>query len=79
MATRHFGMIASSQIKSYIPNKLPLLLIISRARSTNEVSTVIQGECTSSGFISMGEGAEKFDHVLESKSSQELLRTYSYK
>ncbi|CAE1311723.1 FAF1 [Acanthosepion pharaonis] len=43
MATRHFGMIASSQIKSYIPNKLPLLLIISRARSTNEVSTVIQG------------------------------------
>lgn len=77
MATRHFGMIASSQIKSYIPNKLPLLLIISRARSTNEVSTVIQGEYTS-GFISMGVG-EKFDHVLESKSSQELLRTYSYK
>ena len=44
MATRHFGVIASSQIKSYIPNKLPLLLIISRARSTNEVSTVIQGK-----------------------------------
>lgn len=43
MTTKHFGTIAFSQIKSYIPNKLPLVLIISRARSTNEVSSVIQG------------------------------------
>ncbi|GAB1597456.1 FAS-associated factor 1-like [Argonauta hians] len=42
-ATKHFGSVATMQIKNYIPNQLPLLLIISRARSTNEVSTVIQG------------------------------------
>ncbi|CAI9721722.1 FAS-associated factor 1 [Octopus vulgaris] len=42
-ATKHFGSVAAMQIKNYIPNQLPLLLIISRARSTNEVSTVIQG------------------------------------
>lgn len=49
-ATKHFGSVAAMQIKNYIPNQLPLLLIISRARSTNEVSTVIQGQLSETIF-----------------------------
>jgi hypothetical protein len=43
MATRHFGSVAASQIRSYKQDQLPILLIISRSRATNEVVDVIQG------------------------------------
>ncbi|XP_052777903.1 FAS-associated factor 1-like [Mya arenaria] len=46
MATRHFGSVAANQIRSYKPDNLPVLLIISRARATNEVVDVIRGDVT---------------------------------
>jgi ABC-type arginine/histidine transport system permease subunit len=44
MATRHFGSVAANQIRSYKPDNLPVLLIISRSRATNEVVDVIRGK-----------------------------------
>ncbi|KAH3697404.1 FAS-associated factor 1-like [Dreissena polymorpha] len=46
MATRHFGSVAANQIRSYKPDNLPVILIISRARATNEVVDVIRGDVT---------------------------------
>ncbi|XP_060601167.1 FAS-associated factor 1-like [Ruditapes philippinarum] len=46
MATRHFGSVAANQIRSYKPDNLPVLLIISRSRATNEVVDVIRGDVT---------------------------------
>ncbi|KAL4236818.1 pre-rRNA processing and 40S ribosomal subunit assembly [Mactra antiquata] len=46
LATRHFGSVAANQIRSYKPDNLPVLLIISRSRSTNEVVDAIRGDVT---------------------------------
>ena len=43
MCSQHFGAVAANTVQSYDVDQLPLLLIVSRARSTNEVSTVIHG------------------------------------
>ena len=44
MASRHFGSVAANQIRSYKPDNLPVLLIISRSRATNEVVDAIRGK-----------------------------------
>ncbi|CAC5398875.1 FAF1 [Mytilus coruscus] len=46
LAKRHFGSIASTQIRNYRPDQLPVLYIISRSRSSNEVVDVIHGSVT---------------------------------
>ncbi|KAJ8305447.1 hypothetical protein KUTeg_015992 [Tegillarca granosa] len=46
MATRQFGSVAASQIRCYKPDQLPVLLIISRSRATNEVVDIIPGSVT---------------------------------
>ncbi|XP_025109075.1 FAS-associated factor 1-like isoform X2 [Pomacea canaliculata] len=46
LATKHFGSIAASQIRSYRTEQLPALLIISRSKATNEVIDAIQGHVT---------------------------------
>ena len=43
MVTRHFGSVAATQIRGYKPDNLPVILIISRSRATNEVVDVIRG------------------------------------
>ncbi|CAL1547158.1 unnamed protein product [Lymnaea stagnalis] len=45
-ATRHFGSVAATQMRSYSADQLPSLLLISRAKATNEVIDVIQGHVT---------------------------------
>ncbi|XP_005105164.1 FAS-associated factor 1 [Aplysia californica] len=45
-ATRHFGSLAASQMRNYTPDQLPCLLLISRAKATNEVIAAIQGHVT---------------------------------
>ena len=43
MLTRHFGSVAATQVRGYKSDNLPVLLIISRSRATNEVVDVIRG------------------------------------
>ncbi|GFR80461.1 FAS-associated factor 1-like [Elysia marginata] len=45
-ATRHFGSLAATQMRSYTQDQLPALLLISRAKATNEVIDAIQGHVT---------------------------------
>jgi FAS-associated factor 1 len=40
---RHFDNLASRTLRNVDVEKLPLLLIVTRSRATNEVLTVIQG------------------------------------
>ena len=40
---RHFDSLASRTLRGMDPDKLPLLLIVTRNRATNEILTVIQG------------------------------------
>ena len=40
---RHFDNLASRTLRNVDVDKLPLLLIVTRSRATNEVLTVIQG------------------------------------
>ena len=44
VATRHFGNVVAGQIRNYQPDNLPMLMIISRSRGTNEVLDIIQGK-----------------------------------
>ena len=46
MCTRHFGSVAANTVRNFKPDELPLLLIISRNRATNEVVNVIHGRKT---------------------------------
>ncbi|XP_061167287.1 FAS-associated factor 1-like [Saccostrea echinata] len=46
MATRHFGNVVAGQIRCLKPEQLPMLLVISRARATNEVIDMIPGSVT---------------------------------
>merc|ERR1712168_240136 len=46
MVTRHFGSVAASTIRNFKADELPVLIVISRQRGINEVSTVIQGKST---------------------------------
>uniref|UniRef100_A0AAU7YR01 Fas-associated factor 1 n=1 Tax=Sinonovacula constricta TaxID=98310 RepID=A0AAU7YR01_SINCO len=46
MATRHFGSVAANQIRGFKPDHLPVLLVISRSRATNEVMDVVRGDVT---------------------------------
>lgn len=46
MVTRHFGSVAASTIRSFKADELPVLIVITRQRGINEVSTVIQGKNT---------------------------------
>ncbi|KAH9523587.1 pre-rRNA processing and 40S ribosomal subunit assembly [Bulinus truncatus] len=46
VATRHFGSVAATQMRSYSTDQLPSLLLISRSKATNEVIDVIQGHVT---------------------------------
>ena len=48
MITRHFGSVAATQIRGYKPDNLPVILIISRSRATNEVVDVIRGNNSNS-------------------------------
>ena len=43
MLTRHFGSVAATQVRGYKADNLPVLLIISRSRASNEVVDVIRG------------------------------------
>ena len=43
MCTRHFGSVAANTVRNFRPDELPLLLIISRNRGSNEVMQVIHG------------------------------------
>ncbi len=45
MCTQHFGSVATNTVRNFKPEQLPLLLLISRSRSINEVVDVIHGEC----------------------------------
>ena len=44
MCTQHFGSQAAQTVRSFSPDDMPLLLVISRNRATNEVVQVIKGE-----------------------------------
>jgi len=46
IVTRHFGSVAASTIRNFKPDELPVLIVITRQRGVNEVSTVIQGKST---------------------------------
>ncbi|ELT93214.1 hypothetical protein CAPTEDRAFT_183840 [Capitella teleta] len=46
MCTRHFGSIATNTVQNLRPDELPLLLIISRNRGSNEVMQAIHGNTT---------------------------------
>lgn len=46
MFTNHFGSLAANQIRCFKTDNMPLLLIISRNRSTNEVVDVLAGNKT---------------------------------
>ena len=43
MLTRHFGSVAAQQVRGYKTDNLPVILIISRSRASNEVVDVIRG------------------------------------
>lgn len=43
MATRHFGNVVAGQMRCLKAEQLPMLLVISRARATNEVIDMIPG------------------------------------
>ena len=43
MCTQHFGSVAANTVRNFKPDQLPLLLLISRTRSVNEVVNVIHG------------------------------------
>ncbi len=45
MCTQHFGSVAANTVRNFKPDQLPLLLLISRSRSVNEVVNVIHGQC----------------------------------
>lgn len=44
MATRHFGNVVAGQMRCLKSEQLPMLLVISRARATNEVIDMIPGQ-----------------------------------
>jgi len=46
IVTRHFGSVVASTIRNFKPDELPVLIVITRQRGVNEVSTVIQGKST---------------------------------
>jgi len=46
MVTRHFGSVAASTIRNFKADQLPVLIVITRQRGINEVSSVIQGKST---------------------------------
>ena len=48
MCTHHFGSVAASTVRNFSPDQLPLLLVITRNRGTNEVFSVIRGKPISS-------------------------------
>ena len=44
MATKHFGTIAANTVRNFKADQLPILLLISRSRGSNEVVNVIHGK-----------------------------------
>lgn len=75
MATRHFGSVAANQIRSYKPDNLPVLLIISRSRATNEVVDVIRGDVTVDELMSkLLQDQEVFSQQQERDIAEEAER-----
>ncbi|KAK0069645.1 delta-like protein D [Biomphalaria pfeifferi] len=75
VATRHFGSVAASQMRSYSTDQLPSLLLISRSKATNEVIDVIQGHVTlDEMMIRLMHAVEVFQGQRESDINEEKER-----
>ncbi|KAK3091347.1 hypothetical protein FSP39_019169 [Pinctada imbricata] len=65
MVTRHFGNVVAGQIRGHRPDQLPMMMIISRSRATNEVVDMI------SGSLSLDEVMMRLIHDSESFQEQQ--------
>ena len=64
---RHFDSLASRTLRGLEPDKLPLLLIVTRNRATNEILTVIQGS------LNVDELMTQLLHAVELFSEQQRV------
>nr|XP_022318721.1 FAS-associated factor 1-like [Crassostrea virginica] len=67
MATRHFGNVVAGQMRCLKAEQLPMLLVISRARATNEVIDMIPGS------LSLDELMTRLIHDSESFQQQQRI------
>lgn len=67
MATRHFGNVVAGQMRCLKSEQLPMLLVISRARATNEVIDMIPGS------LSLDELMTRLIHDSESFQQQQRI------
>lgn len=75
MVTRHFGSVAASTIRNFKPDELPLLIVITRQRGINEVSTVIQGNSTLDELMmNLIASHEVFTQTIQVEMDEELQR-----
>jgi len=75
MVTRHFGSVAASTIRSFKPDQLPVLIVITRQRGINEVSTVIQGKSTLDELMTnLIASHEVFAQTVQVEMDEELQR-----
>jgi len=67
MIARHFDSLASRTLRGMDPDKLPLLLIVTRNRATTEILTVIQGS------LNVDELMTQLLHAVELFSEQQRI------
>jgi len=72
MCTQHFGSVAASTVRKFKADELPLLLIISRNRSINEVVNVIQASVTVDELMTqLIQASENFQGQLQQEIVEE--------
>lgn len=73
--TRHFGSVAASTIRNFKSDQLPVLIIITRQRGINEVSSVIQGKSTLDELMTnLIESHEVFSDTIRGEMGEALER-----
>jgi len=76
MVNRHFGSVASSTVKNFGIEKLPLVILIAKLRGNMEIFQVIHGNVTLDEFMSsLLSASESYQSQLSVERAEELERS----
>jgi len=75
MVSRHFGSVASSTVKNFGIEKLPLVILIAKLRGNMEIFQVIHGNVTLDEFMSsLMSASESYQSQLSVEKAEEMER-----
>merc|ERR1712212_952578 len=75
MIARHFGSVASSTIKNFSIEKLPLVILVAKIKGNLEIFQVIHGNVTLDEFMSsLLSAGESYQSQLSLEKAEEMER-----